>query len=127
MAHVEPWSWHGCDEELAAVGAWSCVGHREDAWLVEGDITSALVFEILAPNGLATHTGASWIATLDHEFFDDTMEDDTVVVAVLDVSGEIFASLRCDVFEELEFDVTLCGFEDDVGHGVVSWRLCVVD
>ena len=118
MAHVKPWGWNGSDEKLAAVCAWACVGHRKEAWLVERDVACALVFKVLSPDGLPSHSGAGWVTTLNHELFDDAVENDAVVVAVLEVCGEVFASLWCDVFEELELNTALCGFEDDVCHSL---------
>lgn len=125
VAHVEPWGRNGGDEKLAAISAGARVRHGEDAGLVEGDIACALVFKVFAPDGLATHASASWVATLDHELFDDAVKDDAIIVTVLDVCGEVFASLRCDVFEQLELNVTLGGFEDDVGHSMYDFDVKV--
>jgi len=114
VAHVQPRSRDGGDEKLAAVGTGAGVGHGEQTFLVEGDFTTALVFKGLSPDGFTSSTGASRVAALDHELFDDSMEDDAVVVAVLYVGAEVLAGLRCDVVEELQFDRALSGFEDDV-------------
>ena len=37
-----------------------------------------------------------------HEFLDDTVEDDTIVITILDVRDEILNSLRCDVGIQLD-------------------------
>ena len=50
------------------------------------------------------------------------MENDTVVVAVLDVSGEVFTSFRSEFRIELELDCSLVRFEFYAGfahRGVV--------
>ncbi len=74
----------------------------------------ALVFEVFAPDRLATTASASWVATLNHELLDNTVKNDAVVVAVFRVSAEIFASFGCDIVEQLELDAALCGFDDEI-------------
>lgn len=104
VVHVQPWSSNSGYEKLATVGAWTGICHRKETWLVEFDIASALVFEVLAPDGLAAAASAGWVATLDHEFFNDAVKDDSIVVAVLHMCGEVFAGLWCDVVEEFELN-----------------------
>ena len=115
MAHVQPRSLGGGDEELTAIGAWSRVGHGENACLVEPKIGDALVLERLAPDRLSAASRTSWVAALDHEFRDYAVENDAVVVAVFHVSREVLASFRSDFRVELEFDGSLIRFELDAG------------
>ena len=49
--------------------------------------------QIHLPNGFTTSPVTLWITGLNHEIFDDSMEDDIVIVAVLAMSHEIFNSL----------------------------------
>ena len=106
------------NKELAAVSAGACVGHGQNARLVKSEVACALIFEIFAPDGLAAAASACGVAALDHELLDDAVEDDSVVVAVLTVCGEVFAGLGSDVGEKFECDRTLCGFECDF-HSIV--------
>ena len=112
VLHVQPRSRYSCDEELAAVGARACIGHRQKTRTVKGVTAHALIFEILAPDGFATAACASWVAALDHELFNNTVKDHTIIVAVFRVSAEILASFRSDIVEQFEFDAALCGFDN---------------
>ena len=121
MAHIQPGRFGGSDEELAAVGARTGVGHGEHARLIETQVGRAFVFEGLAPDRLAAAACAGGVAALDHEFRDYAVEDDAVVVAVFHVSGEVFASFRSDLRIELEFDRSLVRFELDAGFAHKGW------
>ena len=113
VVHVQPWCFNGGDEELAAVGAGACVGHSEQAGFVEFNIACALVFEVFAPDRFASAAGPGRIAALNHEILNDAVKNHAIIVAVLAVGGEVFASLWSDVFEEFEGDRALGGFECD--------------
>ena len=112
VVHVEPRSRDGCDEELAAVGAGACIGHGQKTRAVKGELADALILKVFAPDGLPAAACAGRIATLDHELFNDAVEDDAVVVAVFRVCAEVLASEWCDIVEQLEFDAALSGFDD---------------
>ena len=114
VAHVEPRSRDGSNEELAAVGAWSCICHRQQTRAVKAVRADALVFKVFTPDRLATTASASWVATLDHKLLDNTVENDAIVVAVFRVSAKVFASFWCDIVEQLELDAALCGFDDEI-------------
>ena len=114
VAHVEPRSRDGSDEELATVGAWSGIRHRQDTWAIKGVRADAFIFKVLTPDRLPAHASASWVAALDHELFNDTVEDDAIVIAVFRVCAEVLARFRCDVVEQLAFDAALCGFDDEI-------------
>src|SRR5258705_12594116 len=60
------------DEELAAIGVRTAVGHREDARLVLAQIRMKLVRKGIAGSA---NPLAERIAALDHESVDDAMED----------------------------------------------------
>ena len=124
VPHIEP----GCPrcgyEELAAVGARSGVGHRQDASFVETQIGGAFVLEGLPPNRLAPTTGPSGIAALNHEIWNDAVENDSIVVAILHVSSEILACFWGVIRIKLYFDRSLIGFQFDLGaahRGLVLW------
>ena len=52
-----------------------------------------LVRELVAKDGAATAAGAGGVAGLEHEVWDDAVEDDIVVVAALGEGGEVLAGL----------------------------------
>lgn len=71
---VQPWAWHGGDEELGAVGVWASVGHRQQTWLgvLLGEV---LVWELTAVDGLAADTSTvGEVTTLQHEVWDHSVE-----------------------------------------------------
>src|SRR5206468_13039780 len=70
------------NEELAAVGVRSPVGHREDARLVVPQLRVELVGKGVARPSDALSQG---IAALNHEPVDDAMENDSIVVRLTDL------------------------------------------
>src|SRR5690606_23066259 len=77
---VEPGRRHRRDEELRAVGAAAHldagVGHGEQVGLIEHELGVDLAVELVAgPADALTER----VATLQHEFLDDAVEDDAVV------------------------------------------------
>ena len=66
----------GGDEELAAVGVRSGVGHREQVRPVEAQLGVELVGEVVAR---AAGAAAQRVAALDHEVVDHPVEDGAVV------------------------------------------------
>lgn len=121
MFAVEVWGGKVGDEELAAVGAGACVGHREDAGFVVFEVRDEFVAEFVA---WAARSGAGWVAALNHEVGDDAVEFDVVVVVFfgeVEVVRDGHGGLGS---EEGGFDVAFFGVEDDadVGHK----RVCEV-
>ena len=98
------------DEELAAVGVRSGVGHRQDAGLAVAQRRVEFVGELVAG---ASRAGAERITPLDHEAIDDAMEDD----AVVELAGPRLAGLRV-----LPFFRPL-GKPDEVGDGLGGFLL----
>lgn len=80
MAVVEVWCGAICDEELAAIGVWTGVGHAQDARAGVAKLGVKLIFEAVTG---ATTTTASGIATLNHKTGDHSVEDDAVVKGVV--------------------------------------------
>jgi hypothetical protein len=113
VVHVKPRSWRGGDEKLAPVRARACIGHGENTRLIELQITGAFVFKVFAPDGLTSAACAGRVAALNHKLLNDTVKDDTVVVAILAVRSEILASFGSDLGEEIECDGALGSFECD--------------
>ncbi len=80
----------GDEEELAAVGVRTGVGHGDRADLVLAGL-GQLVGELVA--GAAT-AGAGRVAALAHEAVDDAVEDDAVVVVVGGEEDEVVDGVR---------------------------------
>lgn len=124
MPAVEPGGLSGGDEELAAVGVGSCVGHGE----AEGFVLELEVFvvELVAPDGSASSSvSPSEITALDHEVGDDSMEG-----AALELQGlsavsqlalaqlsEVFNGLGDGLSEEVDDDVPGSCASDINGEG----------
>ena len=101
---VEVWSRKVCDEELGTVCVWSSVRHGEDTWLVVlVECWLAFALELVA---WATHSCASWVATLDHEVVDHAVKDDAVVESTSSEVKEASASNWRVCCEHSDVDVT---------------------
>src|SRR5262252_1270755 len=80
------------DEKLAAVRVWAGVRHREDSLRGVFQLGMKLVRKLIP--GSAT-SGAGWIAALNHEAVDDSMEDNAIVEFLLCKLHEILNRLWC--------------------------------
>ena len=98
------------DEELAAVCVRACICHSHSA-SVEVQSFGNFCFEIFTPAAFAAHACAFGVAALDHEFIDNTVEDQTVIIAFFCQCFEVFNSLRCFFGEETHFHNTLGCFD----------------
>lgn len=77
---VEPSGLDGANEELAAVGVGSSVGHGQNT-LASVLHLEVLVVELVAVDGLATGTVAlGEVTSLDHKLGNDTVESAALVV-----------------------------------------------
>ena len=72
----------------------------------------------LPQNGFTPATGACGITALDHEISDDAVKENTIIVAVLDVGGEIFTGEWGDVVKEFKLDASLSGFNVYFRHTI---------
>src|SRR5712691_3627475 len=73
---VQPGRRHGRDEELRAVGAGPGVGHGQQVRPVEREVRVDLVGELVAG---AAAAGSERVPALDHEVWDDPVDDGAVV------------------------------------------------
>jgi hypothetical protein len=107
------------DEELAAIGTWTCICHRQDTWFVVTQFAGAFVFETIA---WATHAAAIWATALNHEISDYAVEIQTVVVAVLNQVDETGASDWCLICKQIDVDGAFAGLHNgfELAHGVLS-------
>ena len=56
------------------------------------EVRRDLVFELRTPDRSATCSIAIWVSSLDHEAFNDSMENQVTVVAIAGVGREILDS-----------------------------------
>ena len=98
VSTVEMWGLVEAEEELGSVGAWSSVGHGEDA-SASVLVDEVLVVELTTVDGLATSAVmGSEIATLGHEARDDSVEGaslevETVALLSSAESAEVLGGL----------------------------------
>jgi len=106
---VQPARNSGGYEELASVGVWAAVGHREQAW---SNVLSdkVLVGKLFAVDRFSAGSVlSSEIATLAHKAWDDSMEWTSLVAHALFAGAqrsEVLNSLRHDIVVHLEDDST---------------------
>lgn len=81
------------DEELASVRIRPTIRHTQHSSTRVFQRRVYLVSEAVAVYGLSAASCARWIPGLEHEVWDDAVEDYTVVVAALREGGEVFACL----------------------------------
>lgn len=114
MLSVEPRGLDGGDEELGAVGAWSSVGHGEEAG---GGVLAdeVLIGELLSVDGLTSGSvAAGEVSTLAHEGLDHTVERASLVV-------EGLASAADSLLSGAESAEVLSGSGDSVGKELFLW------
>src|SRR6478752_6556124 len=113
------------DEELAAVGVRTRVGHREGA----ADVVALdrLVLELVArsagPEPPLVEAGllaVLAVAGLGHEARDDAVEDDVVIEALLRERDEVGRGLGRALVVELDLDVAQVGRDGGCRHGPLS-------
>lgn len=74
MLSIQVTRFHRAEEELAAVGVWACIGHRQNSGARVFKV-EVLILKLLAIDGLAPRSIASGeVTTLAHELRDDSME-----------------------------------------------------
>jgi hypothetical protein len=96
---IEPRSRNGGDKELRPVRPWSSVGHGQCIRPIVPILWTKLVFKVSTPTTLSSSTIPEGITSLQHEFLDDSMENDVVVVTIVDVCDEVLDRLRGSVWE----------------------------
>src|SRR4029077_8325882 len=106
------------NEELAAIGVRSGIGHRDEAAAVPAAIQRRVLIDLVlegsAPRAFTAGAIAGGVAPLDHETLDDAVERQAVVLAVLGEQPEILDGLRGVCREELDLDWALVGLDGAV-------------
>ena len=96
------------DKELATVGIWTSVSHGQGTT----DIVKffwEFILKWFAVDWLATHTSSSWVSTLNHKVLDNTVENDTIIVAIFWKSYKVSHCFRSMFREELDTQVSVIG------------------
>lgn len=83
MFPIQPRGWSQGDEELTAIGVFATVGHAQNAGAGMLERGVDLICELFAVDAGSAASGACWVARLNHEVWDDAVEDDVVVVPSL--------------------------------------------
>jgi hypothetical protein len=96
------------DEELRAVGVAASVGHGDDTLTVRR--FHRIVLELVA---WTAHAGTGRIAALDHEAWDDAVENRAVVETFLYEVHEVGSGVRALIRIDLDNDVAKRGFDAD--------------
>ena len=104
---IKPRRWRKGDEELTSICVLSAVGHAQHACASVLQGRTDLVGELFSIDARAASTGTRGITTLDHEVWDNAVEDDIIVVAALGEGRKVLAGLGGMVVVELDRDGTL--------------------
>lgn len=119
MFPIQPTAGFRRNEKLTSIRIWSRIGHTHDIGTIVFPALPELVFECAAPDGFAAGAVAEGVAGLYHEFLDDAVEEDVVVVAGAGVGGEVLDGTGGVLREEAELDVAHGGVDDAFrGKGV---------
>ena len=99
------------------------VSHGKQIGLVKGQVGGIFILELFMPDGLTATPRSGRVTPLYHKAFDNTVEDQPVVVAVLDMGNKVLYSQRSCFGKEFQFDLpdiglqynyrgfTLCGIQ----------------
>ena len=93
MFAIQPGRRRQRNEELTPVGILPTVRHTQNTRPRVLETRIDLIFEIFTVYGSAPAASAGGIASLQHEVWDDAVEDDIVVVAAFGEGSEIIAGL----------------------------------
>src|SRR5438105_4696193 len=114
MSSVEVRGRSKSDEELATVGVWTGVRHREDSFGVVLELGMDFIGECITGAAAAC---ACRVAALDHESIDHAVKDDSVVEVFFCELDEIRNSVGRLLLEELNGEVSQGRFKMCVGTG----------
>lgn len=83
------------NKKLTPISIRARVSHAKNAFVVVLERGHDFVLEFAAPDALAAAAGAVGVAALDHEAWNDAVENDLVVVTSLCERAEVSACLWC--------------------------------
>ncbi len=107
---VQVWCWTIGNEELAAVGVWTSICHRQHTYFVMLEFKrTGFVAELIAGTARAC---ASWVAALHHEALDDTVEGGAIVESLAGKEDKVVDGYRSLLRKEFDLDITFAGMHD---------------
>ncbi len=68
---------------------WSRICHAQDKRLVVGQVRAEFILKFVTPDGVAPCTIAFRVSGLNHETFDNSVEDQVVVVPIFGMCSEV--------------------------------------
>lgn len=104
------------DEKLTSIRVCASICHWHSVRSIMSKRWMEFIFEVTAPNRFTACSGAGWIASLNHETFDYTMEYVAIVVAVFAVHAEVLDCFRA--FSSKKFHVNITASCVQRGRGV---------
>jgi hypothetical protein len=107
MASIQMWLRGMGNEKLAAVGVRAGVCHRDNTSFVREWITDNFITKTIAR---AAASASGWVATLNHEVFDDAVEGQAVVEAFSYQKDEVVNGQWGVLGIEIKFNRTAGGF-----------------
>ena len=94
MLPIQPWRRSQRNKKLTSVCILSTIRHAQNPRACMFQPRIYLIFELFTINRSTTTPSAGRIASLQHEVWNDAVEDDVVVVAALGEGGEVVACLK---------------------------------
>jgi len=109
------------DKELRTVGVWTGIGHGNGPGRVAVPVKFRrgidLIIKAATPDGLTPPSGSGWVPALDHKPFDDPVEDDSIIVALVGQGDKIFGRFRSIGFQQFKADGPIVGLNDSLAGG----------
>ena len=96
------------NEKLTPVRPGSGVGHAHRIRPIVLQIVTELVFKLFPPNAFASGTVSEGVPGLDHEFWNNAVEDYAFEESASSVTDEVLHGQRCLLWEQPEVDVPEC-------------------
>lgn len=97
--------WCERDEELAAVRILASIGHGQRSFAFVLERWNDLILELAAVDRFSTAAGTGGVAALNHEAFDDAVEDYAIVFSGLRKGCKVLARSRSLVRIQLDRDI----------------------
>lgn len=94
------------NEKLTPVRPWPRIGHANRIRPIVLQIVAKLIFKLLSPDAFAAGTVSKGVSGLDHEFWDDAVEDHAFEVPASGVTDEVLDCERRLLGEQPEVDIS---------------------
>lgn len=115
MFVIQPWAGNNSDEKLTAICIGSSVCHSYQIRLLKSVLFwTQLICEIISPNGLSTCTITIRITCLAHESFNNSMENQTIVVSFFGQFNKVLTCFWCVINKQFDMNITHCCLKDNL-------------